>query len=35
MVYRLAIDGEAGPAITNHDLMIGVDAQEVTHVALL
>jgi hypothetical protein len=35
MVDRLAIHGEAGLAITDHDLAIRVDAQEVTHVALL
>lgn len=31
----LAIDGEAGLAITNHDTTVSVDTQEVTHVALL
>jgi hypothetical protein len=34
MVDRLAIHGEAGLAITDHYLAIGVDAQEVTHVTL-
>lgn len=35
MVDGLAVDGEAGLAITDHDLAVGVDAQEFTHVALL
>lgn len=35
MVDGLAFDGEASLAITNHDATVGVDAQEVAHVALL
>jgi hypothetical protein len=35
MVDRLAIHRKAGLTITDHDLAIRVDAQEVTHVAFL
>jgi hypothetical protein len=35
MIDGLAIDGEAGLTISNHNLAIRVDTQEFTHVTLL